>query len=394
MFTARTHHLNCFALALCFIFIFAGIAGAEAKDQLYLKGESSPKNGIVRKETPNKLIWQRVDSQGNPLDTKEYDWSKVNRIKYGNVPDPYSRAQKLYRERKNLSQAVKLLDQMMKKGKARSLFIQKAAYLKGKILYHHASSREQYEQAFKALDEATKRFPRYRDWTDAMKQAISIAMDLGQKQKALEKVNEMVKRGGDRAESQAAYLRGKIAADQGDCEEAMDQFKDATDSEDPAIENKARLGLGNCHMENGDLTRARTQYESILSGSQKGLTKSARAGAHNGLGRILFQTEYKKNAESEEAKKKNVKILKEALLHFLRGVIQYTPESGGDSTETQRSLYWAAKSFAELSLNETKAEKKSKYQKEARKIVNTLLQNYPNTQFREKAQKLKRKIQP
>ncbi len=394
MFRSGAFDVKICGFLMLLICLLAGPAATQETDRLFLKGESSAKIGHARKETPQKLVWQRVDSNGNPIGTKEYEWDEVDRIKYGNIPDALSRARKLYRQGKNLDKAIELLNEFTKGSVDRSLFLQKAVYLKAKVLYRKARSKADYQQTLQAFDEATKRFPRYREYPDLMRRKISLAMEIGKPDLAREAAEELAKTGGEKEEALASYLKGSVAMEEGNCKEAIDHFEDATDSPDPAIENKARLGIGNCYMKTGDLNRARDQYESILSGSGKGLTESALAGAHNGLGRILFQNEYRKNAESEGARKKNVKTLKKAILHFLRGVIQYSTEAGGDTTETERSLYWTAKSFAELSLNSGKAEDKSRYQKEARRIVNTLLQDYPNTRFKQDARKLKRKLQP
>jgi len=370
--------------------LVAGVAGAQEPDRLFLKGEQESIQGFVRKEAPQKLVWQKVDSQGNRLATREYDWEKVKRVKYGQIPDAFSEAKKLYQQGKNLAKAVQLLDSLMTSGDTRSIFVQKAAYLKAEIL----ARKKDFKKAFQALDEATKRFPRYRKYPGAMKRKMNMAMKMGDKQLALETAQELEKSGSEKAEALAAFLKGKMAMQEGNYDEALDHFEDAENASDVAVRNKAMLGMGNVYMEKGDLDRARDRYESILRGSREGLTAMALAGAHNGLGRILFKTEYKRNTDSKQAQKKNLKLLKQAVLHFLRGVIQYTPESGGSTRETQRSLFWTAKTFAEMSLNAQKAEKKTKYQNEAQKIVNTLLRDYPNTGYRSRARKLKRKLQP
>ncbi len=392
--------MTLFLLTLTIAAIFAPSAIAQNHDKIHVyKNPDNPregtkvKEGDISRETMTHVHFA-VFVDGRKTGTSKVAWNKVRKIDYANEPYEFSTAKREW-ENYNAQKAIDLLNQLINKDDLdRDLFRQKATYLRAKIKYETASSEAEYADAISAYEEFMNKYPRRRGYRTAAQNRIQALTTIGRSQQALDlikKLNEQ--RGlGSKFNEWLKFQKARIFEKKGEIKKARKHYGRSTGSGDRVIAIRSRLGVGNCQIKLGNFKQAENVFDKVIQTADSSLDNIVLAGAHNGKGRVIFETKYQENPDDEEQKKENIRILKNALLHFYRGVILYKPEPGSNSIETERAMFWTARTYEELAKNVMEEKKATEYRREALRIANTLINSYPKSEFRKKAENLKARI--
>src|SRR5262245_44356042 len=143
-------------------------------------------------------------------------------------------------------------------------------------------------------------------------------------------------------------LRGKVMEATGNFSGASSAYSQMlSGAADDATKAAAELGIARCLMGQQKAGEAEAKYRAIVG--RDGLPSSVLAGAFNGLGEIAYKAGFQK---------RDADMLTNALYHYLRGSVLYTPSSGESTAEYERAIRGAADCFKALSEVETNAEKK------------------------------------
>ncbi len=166
---------------------------------------------------------------------------------------------------------------------------------------------------------------------------------------------------------------------------ALGRFKPLTTNDDPAIQADALTGTIRCHADTGKHDALRRACEASVRGANRDpLLQSA---AWTGLGNLAFA-----NAQQ----KKDAASYKEALMRYLRVVVLYPPEAGGDGGNYERALFHAAHCFermAEAMAKEKEKEETAReYLRRARKLYEELQDTFPSSTWTKPAKEALAKI--
>ncbi len=369
---------------------------AQTPDRVFFQGEQSPRRGLVVEEPLNNLVWKPKSERGSGyFNQKETSWNKIRGIRFGEQPENYRKARSMNENGENLDQAVQLLDEILEKKEVnRSFFIPRALYLKADIRFRQASDEEGYRRAMDVYDTAIEQYPDNRGFFNAIQRKVRLHRQLGEMEKALEAADRLIERNPrSRGKSLGALRKAQIYRELENYEQAVEQSRAAMGStSSTGLEIRARRILADSLIKLERYEDARTHYQKLIDQKDR-LPRNIRdqilVSAHNGVGRTIYHRRYTPNAGDESVQQENVQALKDALLHFLKGVVWYRPRQNGSTIEHQRALYWTARSFVLLTKNVNSSEQGDQYALEARRAMNELLNNYPDSEFRIKVQRLR-----
>jgi outer membrane protein assembly factor BamD (BamD/ComL family) len=166
------------------------------------------------------------------------------------------------------------------------------------------------------------------------------------------------------------YFRGRLKEAQKDLVAAKVKYQAAAGARGaPASWTAmAKLGLARCEHAEGRADEAKKAYMALIDLENVG--NEVRAGAWNGLADIHFQ---------DAAKAKNAEKLTEALLMYLRGVVEFAPAPGEGTGEYERSLASASRVFQQLSDLETDDARKKQQAQRSKQRIEQLRKEFPNS---------------
>lgn len=136
-----------------------------------------------------------------------------------------------------------------------------------------------------------------------------------------------------------------------------------------AAAGDAKVVLGTIALAGEKNDEAERLFREAMASSQ---TPAVRASCFAGLGQVL-------RAKATKTKKSD--DFKEALLCYLRPVVMYQPDQGGDSGAYEASLFGAAVCFMSIGELEKDADKQKVNNARARENFRKLLENYPQSQY-------------
>lgn len=163
-------------------------------------------------------------------------------------------------------------------------------------------------------------------------------------------------------------LRARAFLSKGDLAKAASEAQ-ALAGGASASAGDAKVVLGTVSLAGGKNDEAERLFREAMASSQ---TPSVRASCFAGLGQVL-------RAKAEKSKKSD--DFKEALLCYLRPVVMYQPEAGGESGAYEASLFGAAVCFMSIGELEKDADKQKVNMTRARENFRKLLENYPQSQY-------------
>ncbi len=371
---------------------------AQTPDRVFFRGEQSPKLGRVVEEPLNNLVWKPKSDRGDGyLGEKETSWNQIRGIRFGEQPDNYQTARNLYQNGEELDRAVDLLQEIIEKKEVnRTFFIPRAQYLIADIRYQQASDNEGYQTALDALDTAMDRYPDNRGFFDAIQRKFDIHRKLQQTEEALSAADQLIQKNPrDRGVVIGALLKTELFMDQEKYQNALNSSKKALQNAQTSMQKiKAKRFVAENQLRLERYDEAASTYRDFINQKQtipERIRDRILTAAHNGIGQAYYHQNYTPNAQDESVRDKNVQVLKDALLHFMKGVVWFRA-NGDQSLEQERSLYWVARCFVELKENVTQQQRIEKYTMEARRAINTLLNKYPKSQFRRDVQRLSNRL--
>jgi tetratricopeptide (TPR) repeat protein len=382
------------------LILFSGslAARAQSPDRIFMQGEQSPKLGRVVEEPLDQLVWKPKSDQGNEyFDAKETSWNQIRGIRFGEQPENFQTARNLIQSGKELDRAIELLQEIVEKKEVnRSFFIPRAQYLIADIRYQQASDASGYRTALDAYQTAIDQYPDNRGFFEAIQRTFELHRRLDQYEQALSAADRLIERNPrDRGGVVGALLKTRVLMERENYQEALRSSQQAlNEAQTSRHKIKAKRLVAENQLKLERYGEARSTYQDFIDQKQtlpEGMRDRLLTAAHNGIGRAYYHQNYKPNAQEESVRSQNVQVLKDALLHFMKGVVWFRFQ-GQESTERERSLYWVARCFADLKENVSERERIEKYTMEARRAINTLLNKYPKSQFRREVQRLSNRL--
>lgn len=129
----------------------------------------------------------------------------------------------------------------------------------------------------------------------------------------------------------------------------------------------AKVVLGTIALAGNKHEEAERLFREAMAVTQ---TAAVRGSCFAGLGEVLL---------ARAMKSKKPDDFKEALLCYLRPVVQYSPDAGGDTSAFETALYGAGVCFQSIGELEKDAEKQKVSMARARENYRKLLDNFPNS---------------
>jgi tetratricopeptide (TPR) repeat protein len=161
-------------------------------------------------------------------------------------------------------------------------------------------------------------------------------------------------------------LRCRAQVAKGDGAAAEKALKDLTARSGPAAA-EARAMLGDLALAKKEDAAAEQAYQQALQAAPSGRVRSI---CYNGLGELRFKKGF-------EAKKPEV--LKEALLNFLRTVVQFPPGEGEPTQAHEMALFKAGVCFQSLGELDKAGEGQKRSFNRARELFRRLTETYPQS---------------
>ena len=165
------------------------------------------------------------------------------------------------------------------------------------------------------------------------------------------------------------YFRGRLKEAQKDLVGAKVKYQAAAAARGAPVSwtAMAKLGLARCEVAEGRTDQANKAYRELID---LDVGNEVLAGAWNGLADIIHQ---------DATKAKNAEQLTNALLMYLRGVVEYGPVPGEGTGEYERSLASAARVFQQLSELETDDARKKQSTQRSKQRLDQLRKEFPSS---------------
>jgi outer membrane protein assembly factor BamD (BamD/ComL family) len=298
-------------------------------------------------------------------------WNLIKSIDYAGGAD-YRKA-KQFLDSGQINEAIAVLEDLRKKAdfrpllKAHVLNLDGAAHLRG----------GDADKAIELFNELFKTFPKTQFLTQgAGENLIAAYLAKGKAadaDAALEQLSNAMKQQGLPQEP-LNPLRGRVLEATGNFSGAAAAYNQMLSGAgaDDGTKAAAELGIARCLVGQNKSGEAEAKYRSIVG--REGLPASVLAGAFNGLGKITYDAGFAK---------KDADLLTNALFHYLRGSVLYTPASGESTTEYERAIRGSADCFKALSEIETNADRKKANAQRAAERLSYLATKFPGSPYRQ-----------
>jgi tetratricopeptide (TPR) repeat protein len=181
----------------------------------------------------------------------------------------------------------------------------------------------------------------------------------------------------------ADSLRAELALQAKNYSEARGLFEKLALDPDREVQSRGKAGLIHCLAGEKKGAELKLQCEQAIQGAND--HPILRAAAYNALGDLAF-------AQAESGK--DMKLYKEALLLYLRTVVQYFPEGGGMNEDLPHALYQAGLINSKLRDGQKEDNIKKEYDKRAEQLFNELVRDFPHSAWASKVKKDKRDTPP
>jgi tetratricopeptide (TPR) repeat protein len=294
-------------------------------------------------------------------------WKSVLSIEYGNAGD-LTKALESFRAG-NLAEARTVLETVTKDQKLRPVVKQEALYhlaLAAQRLGDHDAAIAEYKELLKAFPKG-----RYlRSAAEGLVDAHLAKKDAAGAGKALDQAVADAKGAGVEAfQAEVGFLRGRVLEAQGKLAEAKTAYEAAQKSGAPAVQIEARLGVARCVQQTSP-AEAEKAYRELVA--EKDAPTHVLAGAWNGIGQLLLE---------DGKKTRNAEKLTDALLAFLRGVVQYVPARGEPTAEYERALASSSQCFKFIADLEQKADRKRSFLDRSQQRMEQLRKEFPSSPY-------------
>lgn len=297
-------------------------------------------------------------------------WSDVKSIDYAGGVDV--RKAKSFLDGGQFNEAIAVLEDLRKKAELRPLLKAHVLNLLGAALLRGGDA----DKAIEVFGELFKTFPKTQFLTQgAGENLVGAYLAKGKPEDAgaaLEQLsNEMKKQG--LPQEPLNPLRGRVLEAQNNFSAASGAYNQMlTAATDDATKAAAELGIARCLVGQKKVGEAEAKYRAIVG--RDGLPASVLAGAFNGLGQIAYDA---------GREKRDADLLTNALFHYLRGSVLYTPASGESTAEYERAIRGSADCFKALSEVEQNPERKKMNSQRAAERMSYLATKFPGSPYRQ-----------
>lgn len=300
-------------------------------------------------------------------------WSLIKTIDYSGAGAVEYRKAKSALEGGQINEAVAILEDLRKKADVRALLkphvlnLDGAAHLRG----------GDPDKAIEIFNELFKAFPKTQFLTQGGGENLINAYlakgKLAEADTALQDLSNAMKQLGLPQEP-LNPLRGKVLEANKNFSGAAAAYNQmlAAAGADEGMKGAAELGIARCLVGQQKTAEAEAKYRAIIG--RDGLPSSVLAGAFNGLGDLTYQAGYAK---------RDADMLTNALYHFLRGSVLYTPASGESTSEYERAIRGSADCFKALSDLEQNADRKKMNAQRAAERMSYLATKFPGSPYRQ-----------
>ncbi|HZN38368.1 MAG TPA: tetratricopeptide repeat protein [Planctomycetota bacterium] len=336
-----------------------------AQDKVKLRSGTVDEGRIVAEEYDVLLFKTKKGKEEKDVKLK---WDDITDVTYG-APEYHQAVNQLTNG--NYAAAVSRLE-----GLAGSASFRKE--LKPLVVFQLAQAQQRmgkFTEAATALQQLVKENPKSRYIVLAAQGITDCYVALGDPATgttAIEALSKAATDGGVDALFLAVfdYFRGRLKEAQKDLVGAKVKYQAAAAARGaPASWTAmAKLGLARCEHAEGRSEQARDAYRVLIDLPDVG--NEVLAGAWNGLADIVFQ---------DAMKAKNAEQLTNALLMYLRGVVEYGPAPGEGTSEYERSLASAGRVFQQLSELGTDDASKKQNQQRAKQRLDQLRKEFPSS---------------
>ena len=178
-----------------------------------------------------------------------------------------------------------------------------------------------------------------------------------------------------RIAAKAELAVGLNALKAGKYGDARDRFEKLRSDSDPLVQASAQIGLIRCLAAEKKTDDLRKQCDLVVRGTND--TPALLAAAYTALGDVAF---------AQAGEKKDPKLCKDALLHYLRTVVRYFPAAGEPAEDYEKALFQAGVCFAQLREGMQKPESKKEYADRAAALFEELIRDFKGSPWASKAQ--------
>jgi tetratricopeptide (TPR) repeat protein len=343
--------------------------GGGGVDVIKLKGDKEVKGKIIE-VTSEKVSYAPPGGGGGQL-SESLD--AVVDIVFFDAPFGVSKGDSLLKEGKPdeaIPQYQKALE-MADKNQVRALHKQYALF--GIARSHQASGN--WGEAVSAYRRLLKDCPTTRFKFEAYDGAISSAQRKGDNAAIDDMIGKMKGEKDPRIAAKAELAIGLSALQAGKFGDARDRFSKLTGDKDPLVQASAQIGLIRCLVAEKKTDDLKKQCDLVIRGSND--TPALLAAAYTAIGDMNF---------AQAGEKKDAKVVKDALLAYLRTVVRYFPPAGETSEDYEKALFQAGVCFAHLREGMQKPESKKEYADRAAALFEELLRDHKGSPWAAKAQ--------
>jgi tetratricopeptide (TPR) repeat protein len=370
----EVHGFRSSILAAAFAGLFLGVAGAaqENRDTVQTKDGKTETGSIKSEEYAGLTI---NAAKGGP---RTIEWSQIvpDGIVYAGAGAPEFQAAKDSLAQGKPDDALKKFEDLKAEAKLRPI-------LKQNVLYFIPLLQQRkgdYDAAIAGFKELTTAFPKSRYLMDVGEHIVACyaaKKDVASGTKALEELSAAATQAGveNGFGSAINVLKGRILEQQGKFPEAAAAYGVAEKASgvSPLVVFQARLGEARCAVSLNKRAEAEAGFRKLVG---EDAPNTILSGAWNGLGDLLKEEARKANNNKGDAEK-----VFDALLAYMRGVVQYAPLPGDSTEEYERSLRGTSDCFKLISDVETKADVKKLYRERSAERLEVLKRDYPNSAF-------------
>jgi tetratricopeptide (TPR) repeat protein len=360
------------ALAVASLALGLGALAQENKDTVQTKDGKS-ETGSIKSEDYSGLTIN--PTKGSP---HTIEWSQIvaDGITYGGPGAPEFQSAKDSLSAGKTDEAMKKLEDLKAEAKLRPIIKQNVMY----FLPLLQQRKGDYDAAIAGFKELVTAFPKSRYLMDVGEHMVTCYVakkDVAGGTKALEELSNAATTAGveNGFGSAINVLKGRILEQQGKFAEAAAAYGVAEKATGvlPLVVFQARLGEARCAVALNKKSEAEADFRKLVG---EDAPNTILSGAWNGLGDLLKEEARKANNNKGDAEK-----MFDALLAYMRGVVQYAPLPGDSTDEYERALRGTSDCFKLISDVETKADVKKLYKERSAERLEVLKREYPNSAY-------------
>jgi tetratricopeptide (TPR) repeat protein len=338
-------------------------ASAQEKDSIQFKdGKTEP--GLIKSEEYGGITFNPAKGAARTIEWKDV---APNGITYAGSAE-FQSGKDAYDGGK-FADALEKFQQVLGDAKLRAVLKQNAEYFVATI---HQRGGE-FDPAIESYKKLVADFPKSRWLMEVGEGLVACYMakkDAAGAAKALEELSTAATTAGVEASFNSAVnvLKGRLNEEQGKFAEAQAAYGVVSKANGvPAtIGQKARLGEARCMVALNKKSDAKTAFQALV---KEDAPNGVLAGAWNGIADLMV--------EEARANQNDADKLLDALVCYMRGVVQYSPLPGESYTEYKRALKGSAEVCKFIGQVEKNADRKKLYQQRAAEREEQFKKEFP-----------------